>query len=82
MGPILKHRKAVKDNEVVEAFDRIKRKMYKRYERAKFGINQKPSEKDLSYTEYYQWLDRATKARDDYLAEKISKEEALSIIEA
>lgn len=81
-GPILKHRKAVKDNEVVEAFDRIKRKMYKRYERAEYGINQKPSEKDLSYTEYYQWLDRATMARDDYLAEKISKKEALGIIEA
>lgn len=80
-GPVLKHRKEGKDNEVVEAFDRIKRKMYKRYERAEYRINQKPSEKDLSYAEYYQWLDRATKARDDYLAEKISKEEALSIIE-
>lgn len=27
-GPVLKHRKEVKDNEVVETFDRIKRKMY------------------------------------------------------
>lgn len=80
-GPVLKHRKAVGDNEVVEAFDRTKRKMYKRYERAEYGINQKPSEKNLSYAEYYQWLDRATMARDDYLAEKISKEEALKVIE-
>lgn len=80
-GPVLKHRKEVKDNEVVETFDRIKRKMYKRYERAEYRINQKPSEKDLSYAEYYQWLDRATKARDDYLAEKISKEETLKVIE-
>lgn len=47
----MKYRKEVKDNEVVESFDRIKWKMYKRYERAEYGINQKPSEKDLSYTE-------------------------------
>lgn len=79
-GPVLKHRKEVKDNAVVEAFDRIKRKMYKRYERAEYGINQKTSEKDLSYTEYYQWLDRATKARDEYLAGKLNKAEALNII--
>lgn len=81
-GPILKHRKAVGDNTVIETFDRTKRKMYKRYERAEYGINQKPSEKDLSYAEYYQWLDRATRARDDYLEGKISKEEALKVIEA
>lgn len=80
-GPILKHRKAVKDNTVIEAFDRIKRKMYKRYERAEYGINQNPSKNDLSYAEYYQWLDRATRARDEYLEEKISKEEALNVIE-
>lgn len=81
-GPVLKHRKMVRDHEVVETFDRIKRKMYKRYERAEYGINQKPSEKDLSYAEYYQWLDQATKARDEYLEGKISKDEALNLIEA
>lgn len=80
-GPVLKHRKAVRDYEVIETFDRIKRKMYKRYERAEYGINQKSSEKNLSYAEYYQWLDRATRARDEYLEGKISKEEALKIIE-
>ena len=81
-GPVLKHRKTVRDHEVIEIFDRIKRKMYKRYERAEYGINQKPSEKDLSYAEYYQWLDQATRARDDYLEGKISKEDALNLIEA
>ena len=54
--------------------------MCKRYERAEF-INKEPSEKDLSYGEYYQWLDRAAKARDDYLAGKLSTEEALNIIQ-
>lgn len=80
-GPVLKHKLDVKSSNVLKAFDRAKRKMYKRYERAEYGINQKPSEKDLSYVKYYQWLDRATKARDDYLDEKIKKETALAAIQ-
>lgn len=80
-GPILKHKLAAQRNEVIEAFDRAKRKMYKRYERAKY-FNQKPSEKDLSYAEYYEWLDRATKARDNYLQDVITAEEAMKIINA
>ena len=79
-GPILKHKLAAQRDEVIKAFDQAKRKMYKRYERAESGINQKPSEKNLSYAEYYEWLDAATKARDEYLEGKISKEEALEII--
>lgn len=79
-GPVLKHKLASQRDEVIKAFDQAKRKMYKRYERAESGINQKPSEKDLSYAEYYEWLDAATKARDDYLAGKISKEEVLKTL--
>ncbi len=80
-GPVLKHKLAAQRDEVIEAFDRAKRKMYKRYERKEYGINQKPSEKDLSYAEYYQWLDRATQARDEYLEGNISKKEALNKID-
>lgn len=79
-GPILKHRLNAQHSEVIQAFDLAKQKMYKRYERAEYGINQKPSEKDLSYAEYYEWLDRATRARDEYLTGKIAKAEALNII--
>lgn len=79
-GPVLKHKLTAQRDEVIKAFDRTKRKMYKRYERKEYGINQKPSEKNLSYAEYYEWLDAATKARDEYLEGKISKEEALEII--
>lgn len=79
-GPILKHKLAAQRNEVIKSFDQAKWKMYKRYERAESGINQKPSEKELSYAEYYQWLDRVTKARDDYLAGRIGSKEALKII--
>lgn len=77
---MLKHRQKAAQIRVVEEFDRAKQRMYKRYERAEF-INKEPSEKDLSYGEYYQWLDRAAKARDDYLAGKLSTEEALNIIQ-
>ena len=79
-GPVLKHRQKAAQVSVVEEFDRAKRRMYKRYERAEF-FNKEPSEKDLSYEEYYQWLDRAVRARDDYLAGKLPAEEALSIIQ-
>ncbi len=53
--------------------------MHKRYDRAEH-INQKPSSKDLSYDDYYVWLDRAARARDDCLAGKITLEDALKII--
>lgn len=42
--------------------------------------NKKPSDKDLTYAEYYEWLEDATAARDDYLVGKISEGEALAII--
>ena len=76
---MLKHRQKAAQSSVVEEFDRAKRRMYKRYERAEF-LNKEPSEKDLSYEESYQWLDRAVKARDDYLAGKLSEEDALKVI--
>ncbi|MCM1149750.1 MAG: DUF6076 domain-containing protein [Butyricicoccus sp.] len=79
-GPILKHRLEAQDI-VIETFDRVNRRMYKRYERTADG-KQKPTGKDLSYEEYYVWHDRAIQARDDYLNEKIPVEDALAIIEA
>ncbi len=78
-GPILKQRLEAKDT-VIGAFARANRRMYKRYERIADG-KQRPTEKDLSYEEYYAWHDRAVQARDDYLDEKIAAEEALKIID-
>ncbi len=78
-GPILKHKLEAQRNEVIEAFDRAKRKMYKRYERTADG-KQEPTEKDLSYAEYYEWLDKATEARDAYLAGETSLKKAIGII--
>ena len=67
------------NKKVVEEFDRAKQRMYKRYERA-LDPNKKASKRDLSYAEYYEWLENATEARDAYLAGKLSEKDALKVI--
>lgn len=79
LAPSLKHKLDAKRKKVIEEFDRAKRRMYKRYERAG-DLSKKPSSKDLNYSEYYEWLERATEARDRYLAGELSEEKALEII--
>ena len=78
-GPILKHKLQAQNKKVVEEYDRAKQKMYTRYERAT-DPNKKVSKKDLTYEEYYDWLEKATQARDDYLAGKLTAEETLKNI--
>ena len=78
-GPILKHKLESNHKKIIEEFDRAKRRMFKRYERTADG-KQNPSEKDLSYADYYRWLDAATKARDNCLAGNLDLKKALEII--
>ena len=79
VAPKLKHQIAAMNHTVIQTFDRAKRRMYKRYERA---LEEKAlSEKDLTLFEYYEWLQAATKARDACLYGKLSQEEALRIID-
>ena len=78
IAPHLKHKVDYKDNIVVRTFDLTKDMMHKRYQRTLDGKSS--TDKDLTYNEYYKWLDKATQARDDYLADLISAEEAPSII--
>ena len=78
IAPHLKHKVDYKDNIVVKTFDLTKDMMHKRYQRTLDGKSS--TDKDLTYNDYYKWLDKATQARDDYLADLISAEEALSII--
>lgn len=78
-APVLKHKIDVKNNPVLEAFDRAKQRMYKRYDRAVNSTGQLP--KGITYGEYYEWLDAATEARDQFLKGSISGEDALKIIE-
>lgn len=79
IAPALKHKIAAEEKTVIQEFDRAKQRMYKRYERNEL-LGQKQTKKSLLYSEYYQWLDAAAQARDDYLNGKISEEEALQII--
>lgn len=81
IAPALKHKIAAQEKNVIQEFDRAKQRMYKRYERNVL-LGQKQTRKSLLYSEYYQWLDAAAKARDDYLNDKISEDGALKIIKA
>lgn len=81
IAPALKHKEQAERSMVIGEFDRAKRRMYKRYDRALAG-NKKHSPRDLSLKDYYAWLDPATRARDEYLAGKLTAEQALAVIEA
>lgn len=78
IAPALKHKRDAAKDSVIEAFDRTKRKMYKRVERANDSPH--PLAYGLTFTQYYIWLKQAEQARNEYLADKISAEEALGII--
>ena len=52
--------------------------MYRRYER-RDGIKAE-SDKVLTYSHYYAWLDAAAEARDQFLRGEITEAEALRII--
>lgn len=78
LAPGMKHRIEAGKQTVINEFDRAKRRLYKRYSRT---LDEKvSSEKDLTLSEYYEWLDRATDARDRFVKGELSQEEALSII--
>lgn len=78
MAPYLKHKKTAENIKVIKEFDRAKQRMYRRYERTD-GIKAY-SPIDLSFGEYYDWLDEATEARDQFLRGEISEEAALQKI--
>lgn len=78
IAPRMKHKALASTECVIREYDRVKQRMYKRYERALDG--KKPSEKDLSYQDFLIWLDTATTARDQFLAGKIPEQEAVARI--
>lgn len=78
LAPSLKHKRMVCTDRVVEAYDRVKRKMYRRYERNDGKVYMSP--KGMIYDDFYFWNDAATAARDRYLRGALTAEEALKII--
>lgn len=79
LAPALKHKIQAESDAVIQAFDRAKQKMYKRYERAEDSTHKLP--KGISYNEYYDWFSAAAKARAAYTAGQMSAEDALKIID-
>lgn len=79
LAPALKHKIHAENDAVIQAFDRARQKMYRRYERAKDSLHTLP--KGITYDEFYIWLDKATAARDAYLNDKLSAEKAMRIID-
>ena len=79
LGPAERHRRAAAADPVIEAFDRTKRKMYKRMERteASYGVSSFP----LDMRSYYEWLYSAEETRKQYLVGEISAEAALKKLE-
>lgn len=78
IAPALKHKRDAARDSVIQTFDRTKRKMYKRFERADYSSHLLAH--GLTPTQYYDWIGKAEQARDEYLTGKISAEEALEII--
>lgn len=52
--------------------------MYKRCERTRDSLHE--TEKGLTLSEYFQWLDRVERSRSEFLKGEISEEEALEAI--
>lgn len=78
LAPRLRHRLLAQNTKVIEEFDRAKQRMYRRRERSGYG--KKKTDKDLTFDEYYAWMEKATAAREQFLKGEITEEEALSII--
>ncbi len=79
IAPALIHKIEKQNDVVIQAFDRTKQKMYKRFERSLGCLYQLP--KGLNRWDYYEWNDAATAARNKYLRGELTAEEALKIIE-
>lgn len=79
MAPKQKHKKLAENDPVIEAYDRTRRKMYKRLERAVDTPFQ--SVRYMDYEMYDTWLHTAQNAKKDYIAGNLTAEEALERIE-
>lgn len=76
-GPKLNRIAKAAQDEVVYAYGKAVNKMYRRMKRAEeFGI----TEKSITQSEYFDWLIKAQEAKQKYLDNTITSDEALAII--
>ena len=78
VAPQLSHRERAAAVRVVAEYNRIKDMLLHRLDR--ITPDKKPSPIDLTRSEYYQWWNKATDAKDRYLAGELTEEEAMAII--
>ncbi len=77
IGPTQKYKSLAENDSVLKTFEKEKNKMYKRMERtSSFG----ETPKSISYTEYMDWLNKAINAKNLYLNNEFTEDEALEII--
>lgn len=78
IGPTQKYKMLAENDIVLKTFEKEKNKMYKRMERTNaFG----ETPKSISYDEYVDWLHKAIYAKNLYLNNELTKDEALEIIQ-
>lgn len=78
IAPHLNRKERAATDRVIATYLRTKDMLLHRLGR--MDCNKKSSPIDLTLEEYFQWLEKATAARDCYIAGKISAEEAIRII--
>ncbi len=77
IGPTMKYKAFAENDTVLKTFEKEKNKMYKRMER-NYSFDETP--KSISYDEYIDWLNNAVNAKNLYLNNELTEDEALKII--
>lgn len=79
IGPTQKYKTLAENDLVLKTFEKEKNKMYKRMER-NYHFGETP--KSITNEDYNTWLSKAVNAKNLYLNNRISENEALEIIQA
>ena len=73
--------KYLKSNDtILDEYERAKNRNYKRVERFKNKLSDKPHGKDLSFSKYDSWMLRMSSAKTMYLQGKLNADKFLKLI--
>lgn len=73
--------KYLKRNDVIlDEYERVKNRNYKRVERFENKLSSKPTGKDLTFSQYDSWMHRMSSAKTMYLQENLNAEKFLLLI--
>ncbi len=78
IGPMLKYKEQYENDLVLQTFEKEKNKMYKRMER-NYNFGETP--KSITNNDYNTWLNNAVNAKNMYLNDELTEDEALRIIQ-